>query len=323
MRPSGKLHIGHLYGVLDNWVILQEEYQCFFEIADWHALTTKFDSTGTLENDIWEMVIDWLSVGVDPKKAVIFVQSEVPEHAELHLLLSMLMPLARLELVPTFKEQVRELHLDNTHTTYGLLGYPVLQAADILLYKGELVPIGQDQLSHLELTRELARKFNNLYGEVMIEPKERFTPTPKLLGLDGRKMSKSYGNAIFLSDSPDEIVKKTKEMITDPARIKRSDVGHPEVCNVYAYHQLFQTENIEEIYTNCTQALMGCVDCKKMLAQRIVEHMAPIHQKRKELEAQPEVVDAVIREGNERAREAAQQTMRMVRNAMKMDYIDR
>jgi len=320
MRPTGKLHVGHLVGVLENWVELQKEYDCYFEVADWHALTTKYDQTDDIKNNTRELVIDWISAGIDPEESVIFVQSDVKEHAELHLLFSMITSVGRLERVPTYKEQIEELNLGNS-VPYGLLGYPVLQAADILLYKGDTVPVGKDQLPHLELTREIARRFNYLYGEddeILPEPEPKLTKVPKLLGTDGRKMSKSYGNAIFLGDSEEEIEDKVREMVTDPQRIRLKDPGNPDVCSVYDYHNIFNTTEVEELATGCREAGIGCMDCKRNLKDVLTNELAEIRAKREELKANPEQIDDILNAGAKKARKLARETMEEVRNAMNL-----
>jgi tryptophanyl-tRNA synthetase len=317
MRPTGKLHVGHLVGVLDNWVNLQEEYDCYFAVADWHALTTKYDQTENIKTDTRELVIDWISAGIDPEKSVIFVQSDVKEHAELHMLFSMITSVGRLERVPTYKEQIQELNLGNS-VPYGLLGYPVLQAADILIYKSDTVPVGKDQLPHLELTREIARRFNYLYGEVFPEPEAKLTKVPKLLGTDGRKMSKSYGNAIFLADSEEEIEAKVKEMVTDPQRIRLKDPGDPEVCSVYDFHEIFNEPELENLAKGCRNADIGCMDCKSNLKDVLVNELLEIREKRNELKANPKRIDEILAKGAEEARKKARETMEEVRTAMNL-----
>ncbi|MCK8816574.1 tryptophan--tRNA ligase [Natroniella sulfidigena] len=319
MRPTGKLHLGHLIGVLNNWRNLQEEYNCIFEIADWHALTTKYDQTENIKNDIREMVIDWISAGIDPDKSVIFVQSDVPEIAELNLLLSMIVSVSRLERNPTYKEQVQELGVKDS-IPFGLLEYPVLQAADILIHKADTVPVGEDQLPHIEITREIARRFNHLYEETFPEPEPKLGEVPKLLGLDGRKMSKSYGNAIYLADSPTEIADKVKQMVTDPERIRLKDPGNPEVCSVHDYHQIFDCEEIEELAEGCSNAEIGCMDCKQKLTDLLTEYLVDVHQKREELKANPELIDQILAKGASKARQTAQQTLQEVKEAMNLVY---
>jgi tryptophanyl-tRNA synthetase len=316
MRPTGKLHLGNFVGVLANWVLLQEEYQCFFEVADWHALTTGYEDTSGLVDDGLEVVIDWLAAGIDPKKSVVFVQSEVKEHAELHLLLSMLVTTARLERNPTLKEQVRDLDLGE-NITYGHLGYPVLQAADILMYRAHAVPVGEDQLPHLEITREIARRFNTVYDEVFPIPEPLLTRFARLPGLDGRRMSKSLGNVVLLSDGPGAIEKKVMTAITDPEKIRMGDAGHPDICNVFAYHQRFNEDAVKATKAECLSGELGCVQCKKACAAAIADYLAPIRERRAEFENNRDVVLSVLEDGILRAREAAESTMHEVRKAMR------
>jgi len=318
MRPSGKLHLGNLVGALDNWRKLQDEYDCFFFVADWHALTTEYSNPEIVPESIREMMIDWLSVGLSPEKSVLFVQSRVKEHAELHLLLSMITPLPWLERVPSYKEQQVEL-TNRDLTTYGFLGYPLLQTADIIIYKAHKVPVGIDQVPHVELSREIARRFNALYGPVFPLPEPMLTEVPKLLGIDGRKMSKSYNNAIYISDSPQEIRTKVSQMFTDPQRIKRSDPGNPDVCNVFAFHKVFSPlEMVERVNVDCRRAAIGCVEDKKNLAQNIVSYLAPIHERRARYLENPHLIEEVLEDGCQRARVISVQTMEEVRRAMKM-----
>ncbi|MCI0532199.1 MAG: tryptophan--tRNA ligase [candidate division Zixibacteria bacterium] len=313
MQPTGKLHLGNLEGALRNWVNLQNEnkYELYYCIVDWHSLTSDFEDTGELNNRISEMMIDYLSAGLDPDKCAIFVQSQVKEHAELFLLFSMIIPIPWLERVPSYKEKSEELQLDS----YGFLGYPLLQAADILLYKANFVPVGKDQLPHVELTREVGRRFNNLYGEVFPEPEAKLTKFPVIPGIDGRKMSKSYGNDIVLADSPEETQKKVSQMITDPKKIRKNDPGRPEICPVYTLHQIYNS-NPQEIYDGCTSGSLGCVDCKKMLAGHINQALAPLREKRKELEKKPELIRKSLEKGADKARAKAAATMQDVREAM-------
>jgi tryptophanyl-tRNA synthetase len=315
MRPTGRLHLGNYVGVLANWVRLQDEYRCFFEVADWHALTTGYQETSSLGDDGIEVVIDWLAAGIDPERSVVFVQSDVKEHAELHLLLSMLVTSARLERNPTLKEQIRDLELGE-NVTYGHLGYPVLQAADILMYKANAVPVGEDQLPHLEITREIARRFNGLYGEVFPVPEPLLTRFPRLPGLDGKRMSKSMGNVILLSDSSEDIQKKIRTAVTDPEKIRMGDPGHPEICNVFAYHRRFNGDAVPEIEANCKSGELGCVECKKACGAAIAAYLAPIRERRLELERDPDRLHDLLRDGAVRARAAAQETMQEVRSAM-------
>jgi tryptophanyl-tRNA synthetase len=317
-RPTGRLHLGNYTGALENWVSLQKDYLCYFMVADWHVLTTDYEHTGLIPENTREMVLDWVSAGLDPETSTIFVQSHVKEHAELYLLLAMLVSTARLERNPTLKEQVRELEMDKKEEglAYGHLGYPVLQAADILMYRAHVVPVGEDQLPHIEITRELARKFNRLFGQVFPEPDGLLTKFARFPGLDGRRMSKSLGNTIDLADSPDEIQSKIKTAFTDPERKRRNDPGRPEVCLIYTYWNKFAPERSPEIYEGCTTAKLGCVDCKRMVGEAIAAHLAPLREKRRALESRPGAVEAIIRDGDERARATAQETMALVREKM-------
>ncbi len=318
MRPSGKLHLGHFHGVLENWLKLQKENECLFFVADWHALTTEYANPSNIRDNIREMVVDWLSVGIDPERSTIFLQSAIKEHAELHLFLSMITPISWLERNPTYKEQLEEVKEKDLHT-YGFLGYPVLQTADIIIYKANAVPVGIDQAPHLELSREIARRFNFLYGETFPEPQTLLTETPKLLGTDGRKMSKSYNNAIFLSDPPDVIEKKILPMMTDPARQRRTDKGNPEICPVYFLHKIYSTpETIVWVEQGCKTADIGCIECKKSLIPSIVKKLEPIQKKRVELVKNPDVVNDVLNKGNEKAKKIAQETMAGVRKVLKL-----
>jgi len=315
VQPSGKLHLGNLLGAFENWVGLQDEYECFFEIADLHALTTIYEDTNKFKSEIRDVAIDLLSVGIDPKKSVLFIQSDVPEHAELHLILSMITPTPWLERVPTYKSKIAELKGKDLGT-YGFLGYPVLQAADILIYKAGFVPVGQDQLPHIELTREIARRFNNLYKPVFPEPKELLTKVSLVPGLDGRKMSKSYGNTIALSDSPDTILKKVKTMFTDPQRVKKSDPGHPDGCAVFAYQGIFNKEEQKKIRQDCLDAQLGCVQCKTRLAEVLIAYLEPIYKKRKDFEKDLAEVEKILKIGAQKARQIAAQTIKEVKEAM-------
>lgn len=318
MQPSGKLHLGNLFGALQNWVRLQEEYDCFYFIADWHALTSNYADVSEIRSNIKDILIDWLAAGLDPKKSTIFIQSRLPEHAELHLLLSMITPLPWLERVPTYKEKQDEIK-DRDLCTYGFLGYPVLQAADILIYRAGYVPVGVDQLPHLEITREITRRFNNFYGHIFPEPQALLTEYPKIIGIDGRKMSKSYGNAVFLSDIPEEVERKMKIMITDPARARRTDPGNPDVCPLHSLHKVFgKKDDIERIDRNCRDASIGCTDHKDMLIKEALAILKPFSEKRKELEARPDQLDKIIASGVEKAKAVASETMAMVREAMKI-----
>jgi tryptophanyl-tRNA synthetase len=316
-RASGLLHLGNYIGALSNWVRLQADYECFYFVANWHGLTTDYDNTGELRHWTREILIDFLAAGLDPEKSVLFVQSDVPEHAELHLMFSMVTPLSWLERVPTYKERLREQSTRDL-ATYGFLGYPCLQAADILLYKGDAVPVGGDQVSHLELTREIARRFNFFYGNVFPEPQVLLTEFPTLPGIDGRKMSKSYDNSIMLSASPEEVRKRVSIMITDPARIKRSDPGHPDVCTAYAFHKVFNPENAAALCEMCKKAEIGCVECKKNLGNILAAKMAPIYDKRMYYVNNPALVDEIRSEGARKARAVASSVMADVRQAMKI-----
>lgn len=318
MRPTGKLHLGHLVGALENWVSLQGEYQNYHLIADYHALTTNPDSSDIYGNSI-DMLIDWLSAGLDPKMSPMFRQSQVKEHAELHLILSMLITTSRLERNPTLKEQVRDLAIDTM--VYGHLGYPVLQAADILLYKGTLVPVGEDQLPHIEITREIARRFNTQYASehpVFPEPEGKLTKFARLPGLDGRRMSKSIGNTVLLSDSPDVIKKKMKGAVTDPQKLRKGDPGHPDICLVFAYHNKFNPGEVAEIRSGCESGALGCVDCKLKCAERISDSLAPHREKRTYFEAHLDEVKSILHDGEEKAKTIAHKTMDEVHLAMKM-----
>ena len=380
MRPTGRLHLGHFFGALRNWLKLQEEYDCFFFVADWHALTTHYEDTSSVAENTLQVAIDWLSVGLDPDKSTLFIQSQILEHAELHLLLSMITPLSWLERVPTYKEQIENLK-ERDLGTYGFLGYPLLQAADIVMY-GEprvelLVPVGEDQVPHVELTREVVRRFNTAFfkiqklpgekqmkelrdafasktdaaaqkglieweqllrkihsspielrqsvfanakiktAEILAEPGHLLTQTPRLPGLDGRRMSKSYGNAIWLSDPPDELRAKVRNMLTDPQRVKRTDPGRPEVCPVFAWHKLFSGQDlVTRIDAECRTAAIGCVDCKKLMAENLITWIEPVQARRMEFEAQPGRVWDILDAGGKKAHAAARRTMKRVRDAI-------
>ncbi len=390
MRSSGKLHLGNYHGALKNWVRLQHEYECFFFVADWHALTTNYADTTAIEGDVMDMAIDWLAAGVNPRSSTIFVQSLVPEHAELHLLLSMMTPLSWLERVPTYKDQQDNLR-DRDLATYGFLGYPLLQSSDILIYKAQYVPVGEDQVAHVEITREVARRFNHLYGRepdfetrierairnlgskaarsyrqalkayqekgntgaltagqalvndhasltladrerllghlegsgrtVLVEPEALLAPVKKMPGLDGRKMSKSYGNTIGLREDLDEVEKKLKTMQTDPARARRTDPGNPEKCPVWDLHKVYSDDETREwVDKGCRSAGIGCVECKKPMIDAVIEELKPIQTRAKEYEQDPEQVRNLLREGSEAARDVARETMTEVRSAMRLDY---
>ena len=318
MRPTGPLHLGNLLGALANWVNMQDDYECYFFIADWHALTSDYENTELIEKNRKEIIIDWLSAGLTPEKSTLFVQSQVKEHAELFLLLTMITPVPWLERNPTYKEQIGEL-TNKDLSTFGFLGYPVLQAADIIIYKPYGVPVGVDQAPHVEITREIARRFNHFYGNVFPEPATILTETPKILGIDRRKMSKSYNNAIFLSDSPKEISAKVARMITDPQRERRSDPGNPDVCNVFDFHKLYtDPQLVQEIDAQCRTAGIGCVECKQKMAQGLIAALEPIREKRAYYESRPDLVDDIMTEGSNRARRTAKRTMEEVRAAIKI-----
>ena len=390
MRPTGKLHLGHYHGVLKNWIQLQHEYDCFFFVADWHALTTEYENTGIIAANVWEMVIDWLAAGVNPGSARIFIQSQVPEHAELHLLLSMMTPLGWLERVPTYKDQQEKLK-EKDLATYGFLGYPLLQSADILIYKAGLVPVGEDQVAHVELTREVARRFNHLYGReagfedkaaaavkkmgnknaklynelrkkfqekgddealhtaralleaqqnitlsdkerlfgylegggriILPEPQPLLTQASKMPGLDGQKMSKSYGNTIGLREDPLEVEKKLRTMPTDPARVRRSDPGDPDKCPVWQLHQVYSNEEVRDwVQAGCRSAGIGCIECKQPVIDQVIQEQAPMRERAEEFTNNPNLVRKVVNEGNERAREVARKTLEEVRQSMGLEY---
>ena len=316
MRPTGLLHLGNLHGALANWVKMQETYDCFFFIADWHALTSDYEDPSAITKYTRDVLIDWLSVGLSPDKSTLFVQSEIREHAELYLILSMITPVPWLERNPTYKDQILQLS-NKDLSTFGFLGYPVLQAADIIMYKAYGVPVGVDQVPHVEITREIARRFNHFYGDVFPEPESILTKTPKILGIDRRKMSKSYNNAIFISDDPDEIETKVAKMLTDPQRARRSDPGNPDVCNVFEFHKLYSDEPvIENINKTCRTAEIGCVECKQTMAQFLKKALEPIRNKRKYYMERPQLVDDIISDGCDKARKVAQETMGEVKEAI-------
>jgi tryptophanyl-tRNA synthetase len=318
MRPTGKLHLGHLVGALENWVSLQGEYQNYHLIADYHALTTNQDTSEIYDNSV-DMLIDWLSAGLDPKQSPMFRQSQIKQHAELQLIFSMLVTTARLERNPTLKEQVRDLEMENI--SYGHLGYPVLQAADILLYKGDLVPVGEDQLPHVEITREIGRRFNGLYSPnkpVFPEPEGRITKFARLPGLDGKRMSKSVGNTILLSDSADEIQKKMRSAVTDPQKLRKGDPGRPDICLVFSYHKKFNPGQVSEIRSGCESGALGCLDCKMNCSRHIVDMLAPHREQRKHHEAHLDDVKNILADGEKRARAVAEQTMDEVHHAMSL-----
>jgi tryptophanyl-tRNA synthetase len=339
MRSTGKLHLGNYVGALENWVRMQEQYDCFFFIADWHALTTDYADTSRLKENSVEVLLDWLAAGLDPAKCVMFIQSHVPAHAELHLLLSMITPLGWLERVPTYKEQKENIK-EKDLGTYGFLGYPVLQSADILIYKADVVPVGEDQVAHVELTREIARRFNQFYYRiertpsasftglpasgpklVFPEPQSLLTPSPKLPGTDGRKMSKSYGNTVMLTD-PEPVVRlKLKTMVTDPARVRRTDPGNPDVCPVGDLHKIFSSkETMAKVYEGCRSAGIGCIECKSWAADALVKILNPMQERRKKYEDNPRLAWDILEAGSARAREVAGSTMDEVRKSMGLDY---
>ncbi|MGH8398783.1 MAG: tryptophan--tRNA ligase [Gammaproteobacteria bacterium] len=390
MRPTGRMHLGHLHGVLNNWLKLQHEYECFFFVADWHALTTNYEQSRDIESALWDMLVDWLAVGVDPGKAKIFIQSHILEHAELHLLLSMVTPLGWLERVPTYKEQLEQI-TDRDLSTYGFLGYPVLMSSDILIYKAGWVPVGEDQVPHVELTREIARRFNHIFGRepdfeskvesaikrlgkkngklyrdmrnryqeqgdeealqtarallaenhnltmgdrdrllgnlegsgrsVLTEPQPLLTESARMPGLDGRKMSKSYGNTISLREDPKEIEAKLRTMPTDPARVRRSDPGNPEKCPVWEFHKVYSDQATRDwVWKGCTTAGIGCLECKQPVIEAVLQELKPIRERAAEIEANPERVRSVINQGCEAARDVARDTMDDVRQAMGLKY---
>lgn len=316
MRPTGRLHLGHYFGALKNYVAIQDTHECFFMVADWHALTSDYADTKNIKENIIDMVIDWLSIGIDPKKAVIFRQSEVQYHSELFLILSMITPLGWLYRCPTYKEQLKEVQNKDLNN-YGFLGYPVLMASDILLYKANEVPVGEDQLAHLEFTREITRRFNNFYGEVLVEPQALLTKTARVPGLDKRKMSKSYGNSILLAETDDDISKKVKTMYTDPLRIKATDAGHPDGCVVFAFHEIFN-KSAQTRKQECINGCVGCVKCKKELTELICEFSRPIFQKRQELSTDKKYVEDILKEGSQKAGQVAKQTINEIREAVKI-----
>ncbi|MDP9159031.1 MAG: tryptophan--tRNA ligase [Acidobacteriota bacterium] len=329
MRSTGKLHLGNFVGALDNWVRMQDQYECFFFVADWHALTTDYADTSRLKENSLEVLLDWLAAGLDPERCTMFIQSHVPQHAELHLLFSMITPLGWLERVPTYKEQ-RENITEKDLSTYGFLGYPVLQAADILIYKGDFVPVGEDQVPHVELTREIARRFNFYYpnkgaaGQSVIrrtpvfpEPQPLLTHTPKLPGIDGRKMSKSYGNTIMLTDPEPVVRQKLKTMVTDPARVRRTDPGNPDVCPVGDLHKIFSDRaTLAKVDEGCRTAGIGCIECKGWAADSLVQVLNPMQERRRKYETNPRLAWDILEAGSNRARKVASSTMTEVREAM-------
>lgn len=318
MRPTGKLHLGHLVGALDNWVKLQDEYDCFFMVADWHALMSECENPVNLKENIVDNVVDWFACGISPEKSTIFIQSHVKEHLELYMFFSIITPLGWLQRCPTYKEQLREV-TNRDLNTYGFLGYPVLQAADILLYKAEMVPVGQDQLPHLELTREIVRRFHNFYKKkIFPEPEALLTKASRLLGLDGRKMSKSYNNFISLSEPQEAIRAKVRGMFTDPLRIKFTDPGHPQKCNVHSYYAVFAPERKKEIDQLCRKAKIGCTDCKRELAEILIEFLEPIQEKRHRLLKNRKQIFDILEDGQRKASGIAFETISEVRNLFKL-----
>jgi tryptophanyl-tRNA synthetase len=318
MQPSGRLHLGNLLGALQNWVRLQDRYEAYFFVADWHALSTHYADTGEIRRNVTEMAVDWLAAGLDPKRSTLFIQSRVPEHAVLHVLLSMITPVPWLERVPTYKEKQEEIR-DRDLTTYGFLGYPVLQSADILIYRAHHVPVGVDQLPHLELTREIARRFNGLYRPIFPEPRPLMTEVPKVLGGDNRKMSKSYGNALYLSDTAHQTEQYAMKMITDPRKIKKGDPGRPDICNVFSFHKMFTPQQeASQINQDCRSGALGCVDCKKRMAKGLNVHLAPMRERRAELSDHPKQVEEILEEGSKTARKEASATLELVKDAMKL-----
>lgn len=317
MRPTGKLHLGHLVGALENWVALQREYNNYHLIADYHALTTNIDSSGIHQNSV-DMLVDWLAAGIDPSVSPVFRQSQIKEHTELHLIFSMLITTSRLERNPAVKEQVRDLNIENV--SYGHLGYPVLQAADILLYKGDLVPVGEDQVPHVEISREIARRFNNQYGPVFPEPEPKLTKFARLPGLDGmdKKMSKSSGNTVLLSDSPDEIQKRIRTAVTDPQKVRKNDPGRPEICLIFTYHNKFNPTEVPQIDADCRSGALGCVECKRRVADSIATSLAPFREKRSYYELHMDELHDILADGETRARTRAEETMEQVHAAMNL-----
>jgi tryptophanyl-tRNA synthetase len=316
IQPSGKLHVGNLVGALQNWVKLQDQYECYYFIADWHALTSQYADTSKLKEYVKDVLINCLAAGLDPEKSTIFAQSRVLEHAELHIFLSMITPLGWLERVPTYKEKQLEVK-DKDLNTYGFLGYPLLQSADILIYRANYVPVGVDQMPHLEITREIGRRFNNFYGDVFPEPEGLLTQYPKVVGTDGRKMSKTYDNCVFLSDSPKEVEQKIRTMTTDPQRIKRTDKGDPELSPVFQLHKVFSSnEEQNELAEGCRTAGIGCIDCKKVLIKNLFSILEPIWEKRNDLLDKPDMLEDILESGSQKAGKAASETMKEVRTAV-------
>ncbi|MBM3460936.1 MAG: tryptophan--tRNA ligase [Armatimonadetes bacterium] len=314
MRPTGKLHVGHLMGAIENWKRLQDEFECFYMVADWHALTTAYREPQEIRARVHEMVLDYMAGGVDPERCVFYVQSDVPEIAQLHLLLSMIVPVSWLERSPSYKDQITQLGSDIA--TYGFLGYPVLMTCDIIIFKAQVVPVGQDQVPHLELCREIVRRFNGFYGPVFPEPHPRLTRFAAVPGLDGRKMSKSYGNDILLADEPDTIRQKMRNVLTDPGKVYKGDPGRPEICTVYYFHKIYNQAEEKEIFEGCHSGALGCVDCKKRCSEAIVRGLEPLQERRRALAANPGAIDEMLREGGMRAREVARETLAEAREVM-------
>jgi tryptophanyl-tRNA synthetase len=324
MRSTGKLHLGNFVGALDNWIRMQDHFDCFFFVADWHALTSDYADTSRIKQNSLDVLMDWLAAGLDRERCTMFIQSHVPQHAELHLLFSMITPLGWLERVPTYKEQQENISGKDLHT-YGFLGYPLLQAADILIYKGDFVPVGEDQVPHVELTREVARRFNQFYSlhgsPVFPEPQPLLTPTPKLPGTDGRKMSKSYGNTIMLTDPEPVVRQKLKTMMTDPARVRRTDPGNPDVCPVGDLHKIFSdADTIARVNEGCRSAGIGCIECKTWAANSLVSVLAPMQERREKYEQNPQLAWDILEDGSARARKIASATINEVRESMGMSY---
>jgi tryptophanyl-tRNA synthetase len=319
MRPTGKLHLGNYLGALENWVKLQKEYSCFFGVVDLHALTTGYNHTEELKENIKEMLIDWFSAGIDPEKSTVLIQSYVPEHAELHLLFSMITPLSWLERNPVLKEQIRDLGLKE-NIDYGLLGYPVLMASDILIYKSNAVPVGEDQVHHIEITREIARRFNSLYKNIFPLPEAKLTRISRLPGTDGKRMSKSLKNTISISDSPKIIEQEIKSMITDTQKIKLNDPGHPDICIVFTYQNIFNPDQSQEIFAECQSGKLGCVECKKILVKILINKFDGFREKRKYFEKNPKIVQEIVIEGSKKARKIAKKTLEEAKKAMNMNY---
>ena len=318
MRPTGPLHLGNLHGAISNWIDMQNKYDCLFFIADWHALTSDYEKTDFINENINNMILDWLSAGLSPESCTMFVQSHIKEHAELFLLLSMITPVPWLERNPTYKDQIVQME-NKDLSTFGFLGYPVLQTADIILYKADVVPVGIDQVPHIEIAREIARRFNYLFTNVFPEPESILTKSSKILGIDRRKMSKSYNNAIYLSDNPDEVILKISKMITDPQRARKNDPGNPDICNVFEFHKLYSDSDlVETINKDCRIAKIGCVDCKKIMGKNLLKFLEPIHNKRKDYKNKPDFIADIIRAGCNRARGIAEKTMEEVRSAVKI-----